>query len=122
MTVLERQHDKAVTQPLSREILLLDLKLADTPWSEAMELVVNELSEGSSLNLLRQPANDTLAINAYHGDLQIGTIPMEHTVVLARLMDAGKVLTCKVQKAEVKHDFMSGRPWIRILVKIYLVD
>ncbi|MCC8037755.1 MAG: hypothetical protein LIP02_06430 [Bacteroidales bacterium] len=122
LQLIEQQATSPISQPLTREILLLDLKLAGTRATPEMEALVKEMAPGTQFQLLRTPDGDELAISVIFGSTKVGIIPMEQNAVIARLMDAGKILTCRVDKASVEHDFMSGRPWIRILVKIYLID
>ncbi|MCC8070647.1 MAG: hypothetical protein LIO90_02450 [Bacteroidales bacterium] len=122
LQLIERQAGDRQLQPLTREILLLELKLASTTYSEAMAGWVEEMIPGTELTLVRTPSGDDLCISVLYHDQRIGIIPMEQNVVIARLMDAGKMLTCRVNRATIEHDFMSGRPWVRILVKIYLID
>lgn len=122
LQLIEQQAMSPVSQPLTREILLLDVKLAGTRATPEMETLVKEMAPGTQLQLVRTPDGDELAISVVYGTTKVGIIPMEQNVVIARLMDAGKMLTCRVDRASVEHDFMSGRPWIRILVKIYLID
>ncbi len=122
LQLIEQQAMSPISQPLTREILLLDLKLAGTRATPEMGATVKELLPGKHLQLVRTPDGDELAISVVYGSTKVGIIPMEQNTVIARLMDAGRMLTCRVDKASVEHDFMSGRPWIRILVKIYLID
>ncbi len=122
LQLIEQQAMSPISQPLTREILLLDLKLAGTRATPEMEAMVKDMAPGTQLQLVRTPDGDELAISVVYNSTKVGIIPMEQNAVIARLMDAGKMLTCRVDRASVEHDFMTGRPWIRILVKIYLID
>ena len=66
----------------------------------------------------RHPDNkvDEYAIGIYDRDVRIGWVPMKDNLVIARLMDAGKLFNCKVVRVE-PHD-----KWPKINVSIYMID
>ena len=105
-------------KPLRHEILLFDSYVAGTTHIKD-ESVFDDLKEGDQLTLLREPENrfDENAILVLDGqERKIGYIPEKHNVVFARLMDAGKYLTAKV-------DYYWPKSTIKqIRIGIYLVD
>ena len=105
-------------KPLKREILLFDSYVAGTAYVED-ESFYTDLKEGDKLTLQREPANryDEKAILILDSKKRkLGYVPEKDNIVFARLMDAGKYLMAKVNKAENDASF-----W-RISVSIYLVD
>lgn len=47
---------------------------------------------------------------------KIGYIPEEDNIIFSRIMDAGKLLTAKIDSINIKGD------WYKIRIKIYLMD
>ncbi len=105
-------------KPLQNEILLFDSYIAGTTHIKD-ESVFNELGVGDKLILQREPDNrfDENAILVLDGkSRKLGYIPEKDNIVFARLMDAGKYLTAKVELMENKGSFR------KISINIYLVD
>ncbi|MCR5282807.1 MAG: HIRAN domain-containing protein [Lachnospiraceae bacterium] len=105
-------------KPLSHEILLFDSYIAGTSQIKE-ESALDALGKDDKLTLLRDPEdrfdeNAILVLDAQKRKL--GYIPEQDNVVFARLMDAGKYLTAKVQEIWPKGEFRS------IKIGIYLVD
>ena len=108
-----------VPVPFVREIFLLDCMVAGTGYVDDIEAKTASLSAGSVVGLLREPGNRydpqaILVLNA-KGE-KIGYIPRDDNPVLARLMDAGKLLYGKVK------DKSSGRSWLYILIEVCMKD
>jgi len=105
-------------KPLKREILLFDSYVAGTAYVED-ENFYTDLRKGDKLTLKREPANryDERAILILDSkNRKLGYVPEKDNIVFARLMDAGKYLMAKVNKAENNASF-----W-KISISIYLVD
>ena len=105
-------------KPLSNEILLFDSYVAGTSYIED-ETILEEIKEGDKLTLKREPDNrfDDNAILVFdEKNRKLGYIPEKDNIVFARLMDAGKYLTAKVNSCESKGFFK------QINIGIYLVD
>ncbi len=105
-------------KPLSHEILLFDSYIAGTAYIED-EAVFDEIREGDKLVLKREPENrfDGNAILVLDSQKRkLGYIPEKDNIVFARLMDAGKYLTAKVNDIDPYGSFR------RISISIYLVD
>ncbi len=105
-------------KPLSHEILLFDSYVAGTTYIED-ETVFDEIKEGDKLVLKREPENrfDENAILVLDGkNRKLGYIPEKDNIVFARLMDAGKYLTAKINDIDPYGSFR------KISIGIYLVD
>lgn len=104
--------------PFKQEIFVINVFVAGTGYCEKIAEVQQYLSAGMQLTMRRHPENevDEFAIGIYHKDVRIGWVPMKDNLVIARLMDAGKMFTCKV--VSVKED----ERWPKINVSIYMVD
>ena len=103
---------------LSHEILLFDSYVAGTTYIED-ESVFDEIKEGDKLVLKREPENrfDENAILVLDGkNRKLGYIPEKDNIVFARLMDAGKYLTAKINDIDPYGSFR------KISIGIYLVD
>lgn len=117
--IIRGNSDIDLTRPFSREIFLLNTYIAGTSYIPNMDSVIKNIEKGSKLNLYREPNNkhDELAIiiKDSNGN-KIGYVPRENNEILARLMDAGKLIYGIVKDIEKIHN------WYRIGVKIYLKD
>ena len=105
-------------QPFAREIFVLNVFVAGTTYCENIDEVMDQVTPGVSLKLRRDPDNevDEFAIGIYIGTTRIGWVPMKDNLVIARLMDAGKLFSCKVVRVE-PHE-----KWPKINVSIYMID
>ncbi len=105
-------------KPLTNEILLFDSYVAGTTHIEDQS-VFDGIKIGDKLILQRESDNhfDENAILVLDGKSQkLGYIPEKDNTVFARLMDAGKYLTAKIEQIELKGSFR------QIDISIYLVD
>jgi len=104
--------------PYSREIFVLNDYVAGTSYCENISEIATQLKIDSPLKLRRVPDNevDDFAIGVYYEDVRVGWVPMKDNLVIARLMDAGKLFTCKV----VKIKNQGGH--VGINVSIFMVD
>ncbi len=104
-------------KPLSHEILLFDTYVAGTSYLDD-DTVLGEVKEGDKLILQREDNKfDDLAILVLDDKKRkLGYIPEKVNIVFARLMDAGKLLTARINHIEPKGSFRL------INISIYLVD
>ena len=105
-------------KPLTNEILLFDSYVAGTTHIEDQS-VFDGIKTGDKLILQREPDNnfDENAILVLNGESRkLGYIPEKDNTVFARLMDAGKYLTAKIENIDPKGSFR------QIDISIYLVD
>ncbi len=104
-------------KPLSKEILLFDSYIAGTTHLKDSS-VLDEIKTGDKLTLQRENNRfDENAILVLDGKKRkLGYIPEKDNIVFARLMDAGKLLTAKIDHIEPKGSFR------QINISIYLID
>lgn len=104
-------------KPLSQEILLFDSYVAGTPHLDD-DTVLDEVKEGDKLILQREDNkfDDKAILVLDEKKRKLGYIPEKDNIVFARLMDAGKLLTAKIDHIEPKGSFRM------INISIYLVD
>ena len=93
-------------KPLSREIHLFDSYVAGTTHLED-ETVLDEIKEGDKLILQREDNkfDDKAILVLDEKKRKLGYIPEKDNIVFARLMDAGKLLTAKIDHIEPKGSF-----------------
>jgi len=106
--------------PFDREIFLINVHIAGTGHYDASR-VVARLEQSQRLMLQRQPDNphDQLAIEIRTPDgVKLGYVPRKHNPVLARLMDAGKILTATLASCEKE----PHGAWVDMRVDIALQD
>lgn len=105
-------------QPFVQEILLLECHVAGTSHIPSAELEP-ELDPGKALVLQREPENthDSLAIRIVLPDgRKLGYVPRDRNEVLARLMDAGKLLFGKLESKRWRGN------WLYLKVTVYMRD
>ena len=115
---LSEQFDmETLIKPLKNEIHLFDTYIAGTTHLKDTTPLV-EIQAGDELNLQREQNrfddNAILVLDAK--GRKLGYVPEKDNLIFARLMDAGKKLTGKVNKFKTKGDFTM------IGIGIYLVD
>ena len=104
--------------PFQREIFVMNVYVAGTGYCKTIEELQQDIETNTNLTMRRQPDNevDQYAIGLYHHQHRIGWVPMKDNLVIARLMDAGKMFTCKIVHIEPDDN------WPRIDVNIFMVD
>ena len=104
-------------KPLLQEIHLFDSFVAGT-MSLKDPSVLDALTEGDKLSLRREVNKfdeNAIALLSPSGE-KIGYVPEMDNVIFARLMDAGKVLSARIDSIDRKGAFS------QIRIGIYLVD
>lgn len=104
--------------PFVREVFLMECHVAGTS-HRALEEVEPTLAPGNPLVFQREPKNpvDALAIRILDGQgRQLGYVPRERNEVIARLLDAGKVIFGKLDAKEWR-----GR-WLKLDLRVFLRD
>jgi len=104
-------------KPLQNEILLLETYVAGTAYIED-ETVFDEAHDGDKLILRREDNRfDEKAILVLdQKERKMGYVPERENTVLSRLMDAGKLLTAKIDRLSPKGSFR------QVNISIYLLD
>ncbi len=104
-------------KPMVKEIFLFDTFIAGTTYVDAE--VINSLKPGDALILQREQDNkfdDRAVLVLDSSKRKAGYIPEKDNAIFSRLMDAGKLLTAKINNIEKKGDFS------KIKIDIYLTD
>lgn len=110
--------ESGLPRPFVQEIFLLELHVAGTSHQELGE-IEEKLEATDVLIFKREPKNnnDTLAIAVYEENgNQLGYIPREKNEVLARLMDAGKLVFGKLIKKKWHNN------WLKLDIKVFMRD
>ena len=106
-----------ILKPLIQEIHLFDSYVAGTTFLED-QTVLEKIQVGDKLNLMREDNKfDENAILIFTEDKRkLGYVPEKDNIIFARLMDAGKMLSARINDIELKGSFT------KISIGIYLVD
>ena len=101
-----------------REIFLLDIVVAGTSFCPIVQELYPTLLPDTVLRMVRQPHNehDENAIAIYYEEHRIGYVPQELTLVISRLMDAGKEFYARVVQVKKIHE------WVRISAKLFMIE
>ena len=104
--------------PFRQEIFVINVFVAGTGYCEKIAEVQKYMQSGMQLTMRRHPDNkvDEWAIGIWYKDIRVGWVPMKDNLVIARLMDAGKLFNCKVISIE------PDKRWPKINVSIYMID
>jgi hypothetical protein len=108
----------ALPMPFQQDILLAECHIAGTGFRKLGD-IENVLKSGDALTFRREAANkyDSKAIAIFDERLtHLGYVPRDLNPILARLMDAGKLLFAKVTGVS-RHD-----NWPKIDIQIFLKD
>ena len=105
--------------PFSSDLFLLRTEIAGTTHVVGIEELEPFLQPGDRLELIRVPSNpsDPNAIKIFTRDrIKLGYVPRKDNPILARLMDAGKLLHAVLVEKSWQND------WLRIAVEIYMTE
>ena len=108
-----------VPLPHINEIFLIDCRIAGTTHVEDIDDKTADIDKGTLLMFRREKDNqyDNLAIQILNGKKErIGYVPKAKNEILARLMDAGKLIFGRVEEKEKVDD------WIKISIKVFMKD
>ena len=84
-----------ISKPFSRQIYLISASIAGSYYVDNISDLLDEIKEGTKLRFIREPDNqyDELAIIVKdQNDNKLGYVPRKKNLILARLMDAGKLI------------------------------
>ena len=117
LQVIEDRTLGEIIKPLVNEIHLFDTYIAGTSYLPDQS-VLQELQSGDKLHLQREVNKfDDQAIVILNSDnVKLGYVPEKDNTVFSRLMDAGKLLTARVDSVDRSGSFH------KIRIGIYLVD
>lgn len=104
--------------PFAKEIFLIDTHVAGTSHIPVKEIEPT-LANGDSLVLRREPDNlhDEFAILILtESGAKLGYVPRDRNEILARLMDAGKLLFSRIESKQWHGD------WLNVSARVFLRD
>jgi hypothetical protein len=106
-------------KPFAREIFLIATHVAGTMYVDGIEMVLQSLEVGTRLYFFREPDNPTdqlaVMIRDSHGR-KLGYVPKKNNEVIARLMDAGKLIYAVLEEHEEVGE------WAKLTIQIYMND
>lgn len=104
--------------PMAQKILLLDFVVAGTSYCKELDAnVANSILKGTYLKALREENKyDPNAIALYLDEIKIGYVPKADNAIIARLMDAGKLVSVQVNEVHKE----SG--WTKIEASLFLAE
>ena len=105
--------------PYSEDVFLLTTVVAGTTHVLGIEELEPFLKPDDRLELIRVPDNpsDPNAIKVFTRDrVKLGYVPRRENPILARLMDAGKLLYARLRSKQWQED------WLRMEIDIYMTD
>lgn len=115
-----RRSAASLPMPFSQDIFLKECEVAGVLQVDDVQFKAKGIGVGTELSLLREPANehdDEFSIRVQTSEKEtVGWIPKECNEILARLMDAGKLLVATVSRKEAV-DY-----WLDMAVKVYLKE
>ena len=108
-----------VQMPFGEEVFLDGMEVARSLETRDMLVKCENISAGDALVLKREPGNrfDQLAICVETAEgVNIGYVPREKNGILARLMDAGKLIVAKVRDKQFVDEFFISI-WMEVFLK-----
>ncbi len=119
-SLLQTLHaDLQTPAPFRSDLFLLRTEIAGTTHVVGIEELEPFLHPGDRLELIRVPDNpsDPNAIKIFTRDrVKLGYVARKDNPVLARLMDAGKLLYAVVAEKAWQND------WLRVTVEIFMTE
>jgi hypothetical protein len=109
----------ALHKPFGQQIFLVEAHIAGTTHIGDIDDIEPHLTEGTKLKFAREADNkhDPMAIMIKdNNDKKLGYVPHNKNEILARLMDAGKLIYGTIHKKE-----RVGK-WLKITIQIFLSD
>lgn len=119
VNILNKRGSLDIGKPFSQEIFLIEVHIAGTTYVDNIEAIEPKLIEGTEVAFFREVDNafDGNAILVKDADgNKLGYVPRVNNEILARLMDAGKLVYGKVKRKEWIGD------WVKIEVEVFLRD
>ena len=107
---------EGLPMPFTKEIFLIDTHVAGTTYRDLEEAEPN-LTSGDLLCFKRDPNNkhDKLAILIHdEKGTHLGYVPKSRNEILARLMDAGKLILGRIESKEWCGD------WLELKIRVFM--
>ena len=119
-SLLQTMHAEIQTpKPYTEDVFLLRTEIAGTTHNAGIEELEPFLRPGDRLTLQRIPENpsDPNAIKIFTRDgVKLGYVPRRDNPILARLMDAGKLLYAALREKHWQQD------WLHLVIDIYMTE
>ncbi|MGI5843221.1 MAG: HIRAN domain-containing protein [Candidatus Xenobium sp.] len=118
LAILGSASGAGLSLPFAREIFLMECRVAGTSHLDLQDLEA-ELEPGNRLECRREPENphDSLAILLQDAKgRKLGYVPRERNEVLARLLDAGKVVFGRLEAKKWVGN------WLKLEIRVFLQD
>lgn len=120
LTILHSKEDGLkVGKPFTRQIYLISASIAGAYYVENIYELLEKIKPGSKLRFVREPNNkyDKLAILVKdENSNKLGYVPRVNNPILARLMDAGKLIYGTVKSIN------NNEEYINVEMEIYMDD
>ena len=115
---IAKQEGVTTFVPKSKEICLLTFTVAGTTFCKEFDKKDGDFIEAGMMLTVKREDNkhDENAIALYVDDIKIGYVPKAQNIVLAKLLDGGKILVARVDKA----DYKDG--WEKIIACISMLE
>lgn len=109
----------SLPSPFSQEIFLKECSVAEVLQVDDIQFKTKGVGVGTELALRRGTESESggfaIRVQTPEGE-RIGSVPEDCSEILARLMDAGKLLVAKVSRKEVVDH------WLDMSIKVYLKE
>lgn len=116
-------HNAPEIKPLLDDIYLITVDVAGLAYINDIDKIFPIIKDGDRLALFREKNNeyDKKAILVKHNDEKIGYVPRADNLILANLMDAGKMLYGVVVNTSIKEVYV-GDEFKVVKFKIFLKE
>ena len=111
--------EDGVPMPFVKEIFLMNCHVAGTSYTKDIDKIEQDLNLNDILILQRDPKNpyDELAILVLdEKGRKLGFVPKHKNEVIARLMDAGKLIFGKIEEKQYINS------WLEIKLRLFMRD
>lgn len=116
LEIISKQGDSALIKPLQKEILLFESYISGTNKIDK-EIIKNiKVQDKLILKIEENKFSDNEIIILNQDKKKIGYLDEKDSLVISRLMNAGKLLIAKVNRINKKGDFAI------IFINIFLID
>ena len=119
VSILNSGNKLDIGKPFSNQIYLISASIAGSYYVDDIQELIKEIKIGMKLHFFREPDNkyDELAIVVKNQNKEkLGFIPRKQNPILARLMDAGKLIYGTVKKIQNDNNY------INIEIEIFMED
>lgn len=123
--IIRQIHQGGGIEPFNKDIFLIAVNVAGTTYyKENYEYIIPELVKGIKLDLYREAGNkyDDKAILVKYNDIKLGYVPQKDNIVIANLMDGGKLIYGVVDYVCYRPEDYVDYKWLQIHINLFLKD